>query len=388
MSDLIKDKLKLEKSIFEAEPSRNMGATASQIKKALTEEPSSFAEKDSSLSSGSGKDYLPVKYNHVQKQTKQILIEETDSTNKVPIERRLYELSQSDIISEPSIRELSSILERFNQGQKELEIVQKISDSPIVYQNWYRLKNFVLGKKSTYLDIYDIFASQNNNVRELNMFLARLTSTYQKKVDSIRTGLDQTINLSENGEEIKQALEIRVIPPELERYQKAKTIVESTDKSKEPQKYYQALRELNDALRVCRKSRMEYSVAKTGSKHYAQDIENKMLMEELFETLLYKTAEMVFVTELYQRTLSYNLEVWRTTEKLAEAVRMVRVGLDELTDFSHQLNSHYTETVKELTSIVSDHPEEGMMRNTNRELSQLVNELNRGLYLESQRNER
>jgi len=291
----------------------------------------------------------------------------------------------------PRVIELEASVKRINDGQKHLEKIRKMDNSTF-YRGIVHISDAFLGlfgAKPTKTDVYELFRTQQSNVRELNLILAQMVATYNKDVKSTRSGLDNLIQTVTDETMKRQSLD-KELPPEIQRYEAAISNLGELDqyKDKEPGKFYSALQEVIDSKRVSRKKRFEYVITAMGQEHHREQIDNLMMQEELFETMLYRVMEMAAKTELYQQTLDHNTSIWENIQQLSIAVNRVSGGIGVLSDFNKQLNESYISAVGEISQIVDRHPGGALVAGTNRELRQLVADVNSSAYRDAVQYER
>ena len=291
----------------------------------------------------------------------------------------------------PRVIELEHAVKRINDGQRHLEKIRKMEKSAL-YRGFVHASDAVLGLfggKPTKTDVYDLFRTQQANVRELNLILAQMVGTYEGDVKSTRASLDNLVQTVTSETMKRQSLD-KELPPEIQRYEDAVKHLKEMEayKDTEPGKFYAAVQEVIDSKRVSRQKRFEYVITAMGQEHHREQIDNLMMQEELFETMLYRVMEMAAKTELYQQTLDHNANVWENIDKLSRAVSRVSGGIGVLSDFNRQLNESYISAVSEISQIVDSHPGGALIASTNRDLRQLVADVNSSSYRDAVQYER
>jgi hypothetical protein len=332
-----------------------------------------------------------IKEDPARQEVRDQIREGTNGTSLVPVKsrgsnlERLYGAATPVQVyhENPSLAQIEGALKKVDYGQRQLEVMRRTEDSPVykagitVYDGFMGL----FGRRPQRMrDIYQLFVFQQQNVRELNHLLAEMTASYDGSVKYTRDTLDGLVVTVTKETRKRQELEAKSIPPEIERYENAVTGLSQLDKDADPEKYYSQLQEVIDSKRASRQMRFEYVVTATGQDHHRGEIDNLMLQEELFETMLYGVMETAFKTELYQRTLDSNIRVWSSIRPLSEAVRSVGKGIDILADFNRDVNQSYINAVRDITQIIETHPGRGLVETTNQDLRQLVMDVNSSSY--------
>jgi len=297
--------------------------------------------------------------------------------------RKLYKIADPIQVygENPGLVQLEGSVKEINKGQKQLEKIKRM-DNSILYKGLVHISDGakeLFGKSSVKIDIYELFAHQQQNVRALNYILTSMVNTYNKDADITKHTLDNLVMTTTKESLMKQNLD-KEIHPEIQRYEDALEYLAEVDKDKQPEKYYDALQEVIDSKRVSRKKRFEYVITTMGQEHHGEQINNLMLQEELFETILYRITEMAFKTELYQQTLDNNARIWERGYNLFKAVSMVSGGISVMSDFNKELNDSYINAIGDIVNIVDSHPGRNLLNTTNRDLRQLVVDVNASSY--------
>ncbi len=281
----------------------------------------------------------------------------------------------------PGLAQLEVAVNDINSGQRDLERIRRM-DVSATYRGIVQVSDWVLGifgKDPARTDIYSLFTDQQQNVRNLNYILATMTASYEGDVTSSRKTLDGLVKTTTKESLKKQELD-KQIPPEVEKYDNALAELGARDRHKEPEGYYSALQDVIESKRTSRKKRFDYVVTAMGHEHHTEQIDNLMMQEELFETMLYRLMEMTFKTELYQQVLDNNLRAWCAIPILSKAVSRVSRGINTLAEFNHDLNNSYIGAVRDITQIVDAHPGRSLIASTNSDLRQLVSDVNSSSY--------
>ena len=297
--------------------------------------------------------------------------------------RRMYDVGNpvQTYGEDPGLAQLEVIVIEVNEGQRQLEKIRRMNESAL-YRGYVHVSDAVLGlvrRKPTKTDVHELFLHRQQNVRGLNYILASMVGSYSDDVQVTRGKVDSLIT-TVTDETLKRRDLKEEIPPEIQRYDDALAKLQELDKDKEPKQYYLALQEVIDAKRVSRKKRFEYVVTAMGQEHHREQIDNLMMQEELFETMLYRVMEMAFKTELYQQTLDNNERIWRNIVNLSKAVNRVSGGIGVLSDFNRELLDSYVRAVREIVQLVEGHPGRGLLLSTNRDVRQLVADVNASAY--------
>ncbi|MBT5023142.1 hypothetical protein HOK51_02060 [Candidatus Woesearchaeota archaeon] len=275
---------------------------------------------------------------------------------------------------------LNQTLVLFNKGQKELKVIKKIDDSQ-VYRVWHYVKTLG-GTKKAKARITQVFRSQNDNVRQMNMILASMIARFGKDAADISGTLDGLIYNGAQTIKARDAYRSKLAPT-LESYNQATSLLSNLDRDKEPDKYYSHLKTVIDLKRNLRKLGYVVRDSEATDKHNQRDLQNLYLQEDLFSTLLYGAMEMAKTTERYQQTLDNNLKVWEATIPLADAVRAVSQGLTGLVGLNNDLNGHYVRAITGMQNIFASNPGANALDSTNVQLQQLVEGINTQRYLAS-----
>jgi hypothetical protein len=281
----------------------------------------------------------------------------------------------------PGLKQLEEAVEAVNDGQKRLDRIRMMENS-LLYRGCVRAWDTIsglFGKKPARIGIYELFRVQQGNVRELNYVLAAMVAAYGKDVEKTRGELDSLVEKVTDETLRRRVLDVE-IPPEVESYEGALAALEGIDKEKEPEKYYSALQKVIDLKRGTRRRRFEYGITSMGQHHHKMQVDNLMLQEELFETMLYRVMDMAFNTELYQQTLDSNARIWSSIHTLSEAVARVSKGIGLLADFNQQLNASYLGAVRDIVQIIDAHPGRKALEATNKDLGLLVEDVNASSY--------
>jgi hypothetical protein len=309
------------------------------------------------------------------------------SGNRGSIMKQMYDVGnpiQTYNGEKPSLMELESAVNDINKGQKQLEKIKKMQESS-VYRGLVQVCDAALelfGRKPTKTDIYELFASQQNNIRKVNYILAEMTDSYGGDVDITRSTLDDRL-VTASDESIKRKRLDKESTPELERYEDALTALKDVDREENPDKFYEALQEVINSKRVSRRKRFEYDVNAIGQAHHKEQIDNLMIQEELFETMLYRVMEMAFKTELYQQTLDSNIRLWSGIDQLSVAVSKVSSGINVLAEYNQDINKIYTAAIKDILEITGNHPGRNLINTTNQDMRNLLTDANASAYREA-----
>lgn len=319
---------------------------------------------------------------------------ETEINSKNESQRNKTLLSKLNSIAQPvtqyseprDLKDIQLAVSKVNHGQKKLESLRRAEVSP-AYGIIYNLQEkflVAIGRSDGRLNnVYSVFEYQQQNVRDLNRTLAVMASSYDEEVKTTRETLDELLKKTSKETSRVSELENKEIGVEVKNYQESLRYLSDFDKSENPEKYYEALQKVIDSKRSGRKKRFEYVIATTGQEHHEGEIDNLMLQEELFETLLYGITELAFRTELYQRTLDNNLRIWKPTRDLSLAVGNVTKGISVLSDFNDSLNDSFIQTVSEMSRIIHSNSGYKNVEGTNRKLKQLVEDVTSGSYIKN-----
>jgi len=284
----------------------------------------------------------------------------------------------SSIEQNPRLQHLEILVKNINQGQRNLEKIIRIEQGSALYKGLVSLKdNFLalVGRQPVRLSKYQLFNYQQRNVGELNRSLAHMTNSYSARVDSIDRALTSLLSNASDAREKRQELD-KSIPYEIQRYREAKKKLEETNKEENPKQYYNALQEVVIAQSSVRKMGFEYTLTGIGKTHFDKEIENLMLQKTLFETMLFRSMQMAYQTELYQQALYHNAPIWSTIEDISTVVGMVDGAVAVLSDYNKQLNESYIGAVRDIIEIVDLHPSIDLITTSNNELRQLVSDVN------------
>jgi hypothetical protein len=281
----------------------------------------------------------------------------------------------------PRLIELEKSVRKINEGQTQLERIRRMENSP-VYKGWVGFVDSVkslVGITPTKTNIHELFRTQQENVRDLNYILVSMGGAYECDIKMTRGTLDNLVDKVKDETIRRKGLD-KEISPEIQRYEDAVAKLNEIDREQNPEAYYAAFKEVINSKRVSRKKRFEYTVTAMGQEHHKDQVDNLMLQEELFETMLYRVMEMAYSTELYQQTLDQNERIWVNIQELSHAVSRVSGGVAVLADFNRQLNQSYINAVREISQIVDSHPGGTMLASTNRDLRLLVSDVNASAY--------
>jgi hypothetical protein len=330
-------------------------------------------------------DTLPTK---IKDAIKENLRQDNSSVSKGnAIIRRAYEIGNPIQLygSGPGLAELQLAVKKVNEGQKNLEIIRKMEKSPTYRSMVTTYDSFrgIFGKNvNRVTDIYEIFTTQQHNIRGLNYVLASLTSSCEEDVTKSRKSLDSLLMDTKDEKLRKKEIENEELPPEIQRYEDAESNIKAISKESNPDKFYSALQDVIDAKRMSRQKRFEWAVAAIGGDHHDTEIDSLLLQEELFETLLYRTMEMSYQTELYQKTLDRQVPIWKKIDILSTGVKSVGGAVGILADYNAQIQEGCLQCHKEVSQIVNNHPGKNQIINANNELRKVVADVNNSSWQE------
>jgi hypothetical protein len=278
-----------------------------------------------------------------------------------------------------TMRDIGQIVQRINKGQKELSKLQRYENSSVM-RALYDVGNLVSGNKQPMKTVYQLFQGQQRNVEELNFGLATLAKGYGQEAGDIRKTLDWTIEMNEREYQRLNELKGKLLSPEVQNYQ---TLQQSFDgMTRENPEYYATLKSLIGARRNVRRLTAENMIVGHVDEHHSKDIENLMLQEEIFETLLSSIVDMAYTTKLYQDTLNNNASIWESTDTLKQALVYVAGGINMLANYNKMLNDRYIRSVQEITNIINANPASQQVELTNSELRRLAEDISNGVYKE------
>jgi hypothetical protein len=293
--------------------------------------------------------------------------------------KRLYEISLplGDKYLSIGLSDLETAVKDINLGQRQLDKIRSMKSSMLYSTFVYSVDGFlsIFGRKKTETDIYQLFRRQQTNVRELNCILASMARQYSEEVSVVRQELDDIVDRA-NSDYVTRRNLGEEVPINMDSYSDSVQRLDSLSADDRPGEYFGILKNIIALKRVSRKNRYELSVSSIGKEHHTRQIDNLMMQEELFETMLYSVMEMAFRTELYQKTLDSNIRIWQNVHDLSVVMSKVRQGIDVLSDYNHDLNESYFDAVKNIMNLVTNHPAGLILDETNEKLRRLVVEVN------------